>query len=237
MDLYVTDSGRRTTPNFPPDELLASWPEIAELAEKAGNARRLEREHQETLAAEATAETALAESVATDRAELAAARFKGSKKLPDLKGVQAARDALEEAKRQREAADAARRLGAAAAVACLEANRASWLRTIEEAEEKARAEEAKRLASYLEGVDARSLVAEFRRWLADFPTRRAFKPGAGALAHVDRREAIGWETIVRALRIRAGVEAPPPRTLEEQVEARGLVPAPEIGGPARGAAA
>ena len=41
VDLYMTDSGRRVTFEFPPD--LAQWPELAKVVE---NARRLDREFQ-----------------------------------------------------------------------------------------------------------------------------------------------------------------------------------------------
>jgi hypothetical protein len=214
MDLYSTSSGRSIVPQFPPESVLKAWPELLEGIE---NARRLEREYQEALAAHAAAETALGEAIASDRAELAAARFKGEKKLPAAKHVEAAKAAVEEAVRQRDAADDARRFGGKAVLDAVEQNRDRWQSEADELEESARAEEEERLAAYLAAVEVRSLVSETRRWLAEFPRRRIFKPGASNLVRAGGREPIPWPEVVHGLRVRVGLEAPAPRTLPEQV--------------------
>ena len=216
MDLYTTTSGRSVVPQFPPESVLKAWPE---LLEQIDTARRLEREYQEASAAHAAAETALGDAIASDRAELAAARFKGEKKLPAAKRVEAARAAVHEALRQRDAADDARRFGGKAVLDRVEANRSRWLAEADELEENARAEEEAKLAAYLAAVEVRSLVSETRHWLAEFPARRIFKPRAGNLVRAGGREAIPWAEIVHGLRHRVGLEAGSPRTLPEHVAA------------------
>ena len=68
MSLYLTTSGRRINLEFPAD--LAAWPELAKVVE---NARRLEREFQESGTTTLAAKAALDSAVAEDRARLAQA--------------------------------------------------------------------------------------------------------------------------------------------------------------------
>jgi hypothetical protein len=49
-----------------------------------------------------------------------------------------------------------------------------------------------------------------------------------------RHDKFGWGEVVSVLKQRCGLKKPPPRTLKQQIEAQGLVPAPEVGGPPRG---
>jgi hypothetical protein len=225
-------SGRWVSPSLP-DE-LADEPEAQTGIEKV---RRLEREHAECLAAHTAAESARDEEIARDRAALAAARLTGSKKLPTADGIEKAEKAVKEAKRQLDAADDARREAAEELVALVTAHREIWAGRAEESAEVTQAEVAAALKAYLEAIDRRTRARERARWLREFPTRRAFKPHTGPLAHVGRLDPIPRADVTYGLLVDAGLADPPPRTLKEQVEARGLTPAAVIGGPSRDEAA
>lgn len=164
VSLYLTDWGRRVTPEFPDD--LSAWPE---LAEAVGNAQRLEREFREATAARQAAESALENAVGDDRARLAEARLKGRKKPPQAKAVGDAKAALEEAERQQNAVDDARKRGSDIVVETLEHHRADYVRTGEEALEAARSDEAAALLVYLEAVGRSTRAQEFSRGCGGFP--------------------------------------------------------------------
>jgi hypothetical protein len=129
----MTDSGRRVSPEFPDD--LSAWPQ---LAKAVANARRLEREFQEAGTTNLAAQAALDAAIAEDRARLAEAKLKGQKKLPDAMNVGMAKAALEEAERQRDAAEDARRRGAEIVVETLQQHREEYVPDAEQAVESAR---------------------------------------------------------------------------------------------------
>jgi hypothetical protein len=228
MDLYMSETGRTVKPEFPTD--LAPWPELAEAVE---NARRVERGYQEALAAHSAGEAALKTSIGEDRARLAEAKLKGAKAMPKPDGVQAAKTALEEAERQRNASDDARRRASQIVLETLEAHRAEYIGVAEAAVERARADEATALKAYLETVAMTTVARETLAWIRDFPTKRSFRPTTGHLQHVGRRDGIPFSELAHGLEVRAGLADPPPRSLKEHVEAAGLVPSPLIGGPAK----
>jgi hypothetical protein len=233
MDFTSPHTGRWASPGLPDD--LSPWPELEAAAE---NSRRLEREHREAQAAHGAAEQALKDAVAEDRAKLTEARLTGKKSLPKPIGVDAAKAALEEAARQRDAADDARQTAAQIVVDVVAKHRGEWVAKAEELADGVKAEEAAALEAYIATVEASARARETLSWLQRFPEKRDYKPTPGSVSHIGRRtEAVPWGDLVSALRIRAGSASPRPRTLKEKAEAAGLVPSPLIGGPKEGAAA
>jgi hypothetical protein len=233
MSNFVSELTQRYVPPAMPDN-LGAWPELKAAAD---NLRRLEREYSEEAAAAAKAKAEVAQKIADKRAAYTAAKLAGKKTLPKDDGVAKARTDLEEAEDRLAAADAARRQAAQAIVEAIAAHRAEWTPKAEELAERAQAEEADALDAYLAKVESTTRARATAGWLALFPEVKQFKPYPPHLQHVGRRDPVPWAELAHALRIRAGLEAPPPRTLKEQVEARGLIPAQVIGGPGGGEAA
>jgi hypothetical protein len=211
MDLYMTQDGRQIKPEFPAD--LAAWPELAEAVE---NARRLEREHTEALAAQSAAETALKDAIAADRGKLAEAKLAGRKQMPKPEGVEQAKAVLEEAERQRNAADDARRRGAQLVLETLETHRPAWALSAQEIVERARREEALALSAWLEAVQAVTVARATAAWISEFPEKRGYAPSTPHLRHVGRHDPIPFGDVVNGLKIRCGLADPPPRTLLER---------------------
>ena len=234
MSNFISDTTLRyVPPELPVD--VSAWPELAEAAE---NHRRLEREFRECAAAHEAAVAALQQAVADDRAKLAQARLDGAKKLPGADAIEKAEAAVKEAKRQVDAADDARRQAAMVVVEVVETNRVAWLPEADGAIETARVDEAAALTAYLEAATASTIARQVRHWLQHFPEKGSRVKGVPVpLRHVGRLDPIAWGDVVYGLSVRAGLAAPPPRTLREQVEARGLTPAAVIGGPSEGEAA
>jgi hypothetical protein len=207
VDLYLTTSGRRITPKFPLD--LTPWPELSKAVESA---RRLEREFQESCAAHLAADTALQAAIAQDRERLAEARLQARKKLPDAKGIDAAKAALDEAERQRNAADDARRRAAEIVLETLEEHRAEYVRVAEEAVERAHLNEADALTAYLESVEQSTRTRETYAWIRDFPEKRGHQPNTTPLRYVGRLEPIPFSDLVYGLKVRCGLADPPRHT-------------------------
>ncbi len=216
MSLYLTTSGRRVSVDFPPE--LAAWPELAKVVE---NARRLERELQEAGTAHLAAQAALDVAIAEDHARLAEAKLKGQKKLPDGKDLGLARAALDEAERQRSAAEEARSRGAEIVVETLQQHREDYVPEADKAVASARVDEAAALTAYLEAVERCTRARETRAWLNGFPEKRGYRPTTPRVFHVGRLEPIPFDDLVHGLKVRCGLADPPPRTLAEQVRAAG----------------
>jgi hypothetical protein len=223
MSLYVTESGRRITPEFPDD--LSAWPE---LAKTVSNAQRLEREFQEAGAAHLATESALEVAVADDRARLAEKRLKGRKKVPEARAVGNAKASLDEAERQRNAADDARRRAAEIVVETLEQHRADYVQKGDETLEAARSDEAAALLAYLEAVGRSATAQEVLTWLRGFPEKRNYRPTTPHVRNIGRNEPIGFDELVDALKVRCGLADPPPRTLGDHVRAASREPAEAI---------
>jgi hypothetical protein len=56
-------------------------------------------------------------------------------------------------------------------------------------------------------------------------------PQTPHVRHIGRLDPVAFDEVVHGLEVRCGLADPPPRTLKEHVEARGLTPAAVIGGP------
>ena len=232
MSTFLNErSGRFVMPALP-DELAEPEAETA-----VDNGKRLEREFQEAFAAHAAAEQALQEAIAEDRAKLAAARLAGTKKLPAPEGIEKAEQALKEAQRQLDAADDARRQAAGELVDLVAEHREVWAARAEEEAEIVQADVAASLTTYLEAVERRTRARSRARWYREFPATKGFRPQTPPLFHVGRLEPVPRADVAYALQVDAGLADPPPRTLKEHVEARGLTPAPVIGGPSEEAVA
>ena len=204
----MTPSGRQVAPGFP-DE-LADWPD---LARAVANATRLEREFHEADAGHVAAKSALDGAVAEDRARLAEAKLKGRKRLPDAQGIDAAKAALDEAERQRDAADDARRRAAEIVLETLEEHRTEYVGLAEEAIERAHHDEAEALTAYLECVEGSTRARETYAWMRDFPQKRGYQPSTAPLRHVSRLEPIPFSDLVYGLKVRCGLADPPQQRL------------------------